>query len=174
MRTSRLEAFSDGVLAIIITIMVLEVKVPHGEEFADLADSATATDSLRAMSFLAMASARSSSCDMGAPSCVVGGSPTLWAFWHKRGTGNPEARGAAAAERVEVVEIVAVTGVRDHDLLRVDAVTGQRSGGPGSADTRSARASFAGGAHRSPPGAQVRLRKLPSGSRESRSSQPSV
>lgn len=41
MRTSRLEAFSDGVLAIIITIMVLEVKVPHGEEFADLADSAT-------------------------------------------------------------------------------------------------------------------------------------
>jgi TMEM175 potassium channel family protein len=29
MRTSRLEAFSDGVLAIIITIMVLELKVPH-------------------------------------------------------------------------------------------------------------------------------------------------
>jgi uncharacterized membrane protein len=28
--TSRLEAFSDGVLAIIITIMVLEMKVPHG------------------------------------------------------------------------------------------------------------------------------------------------
>ncbi|MEP7369013.1 MAG: TMEM175 family protein [Dermatophilaceae bacterium] len=28
MRTSRLEAFSDGVLAIIITIMVLELKVP--------------------------------------------------------------------------------------------------------------------------------------------------
>lgn len=26
----RLEAFSDGVLAIIITIMVLEMKVPHG------------------------------------------------------------------------------------------------------------------------------------------------
>jgi len=28
---SRLEAFSDGVIAIIITIMVLELKVPHGE-----------------------------------------------------------------------------------------------------------------------------------------------
>jgi uncharacterized membrane protein len=33
----RLEAFSDGVLAIIITIMVLELKLPHaGAEFADL------------------------------------------------------------------------------------------------------------------------------------------
>src|ERR1041385_7034346 len=30
MSTSRLETFSDGVLAIIITIMVLELKVPHG------------------------------------------------------------------------------------------------------------------------------------------------
>ncbi len=30
MPTNRLEAFSDGVLAIIITIMVLELKVPHG------------------------------------------------------------------------------------------------------------------------------------------------
>lgn len=29
MKTTRLEAFSDGVLAIIITIMVLEMKVPH-------------------------------------------------------------------------------------------------------------------------------------------------
>jgi TMEM175 potassium channel family protein len=37
MRTGRLEAFSDGVLAIIITIMVLELKVPHGESIADLA-----------------------------------------------------------------------------------------------------------------------------------------
>jgi uncharacterized membrane protein len=32
----RLEAFSDGVLAIIITIMVLELKVPHGEDLASL------------------------------------------------------------------------------------------------------------------------------------------
>jgi uncharacterized membrane protein len=36
MNKTRLEAFSDGVLAIIITIMVLEIKVPHGHEFADL------------------------------------------------------------------------------------------------------------------------------------------
>lgn len=32
MGKNRLEAFSDGVLAIIITIMVLELKVPHGEQ----------------------------------------------------------------------------------------------------------------------------------------------
>jgi uncharacterized membrane protein len=37
MNKTRLEAFSDGVLAIIITIMVLEIKVPHhAAEFADL------------------------------------------------------------------------------------------------------------------------------------------
>ncbi len=36
METNRLEAFSDGVLAIIITIMVLEMKVPHGADFAAL------------------------------------------------------------------------------------------------------------------------------------------
>ncbi|PWJ59954.1 putative membrane protein [Dyadobacter jejuensis] len=36
MTTSRLEAFSDGVLAIIITIMVLELKLPHGDHFEDL------------------------------------------------------------------------------------------------------------------------------------------
>jgi uncharacterized membrane protein len=33
---NRLEAFSDGVLAIIITIMVLELKVPHGVELTAL------------------------------------------------------------------------------------------------------------------------------------------
>src|SRR5215475_11499942 len=36
MRTGRLEAFSDGVIAIIITIMVLEMKVPHGDKLDDL------------------------------------------------------------------------------------------------------------------------------------------
>ncbi len=36
MNKTRLEAFSDGVLAIIITIMVLEIKVPHGFELQDL------------------------------------------------------------------------------------------------------------------------------------------
>jgi uncharacterized membrane protein len=34
---NRLEAFSDGVIAIIITIMVLEMKVPHGDSLATLA-----------------------------------------------------------------------------------------------------------------------------------------
>ena len=36
MGKGRLEAFSDGVIAVIITIMVLELKVPHGEDFAAL------------------------------------------------------------------------------------------------------------------------------------------
>ncbi|WP_369686033.1 TMEM175 family protein [Mariniflexile sp. AS56] len=37
MTKGRLDAFTDGVLAIIITIMVLELKVPHGGTFNDLA-----------------------------------------------------------------------------------------------------------------------------------------
>ena len=36
MGKNRLEAFSDGVMAIIITIMVLEMKVPHGTDLAAL------------------------------------------------------------------------------------------------------------------------------------------
>lgn len=36
MNKGRLEAFSDGVMAIVITIMVLEIKVPHGAELSDL------------------------------------------------------------------------------------------------------------------------------------------
>ncbi len=37
MHKARLEAFTDGVIAIIITIMVLEIKVPHGASFSELA-----------------------------------------------------------------------------------------------------------------------------------------
>lgn len=36
MTKGRLEAFSDGVIAIIITIMVLELKIPHGSDFSSL------------------------------------------------------------------------------------------------------------------------------------------
>lgn len=36
MKKGRVEAFSDGVLAIILTIMVLELKVPKGSEWKDL------------------------------------------------------------------------------------------------------------------------------------------
>ena len=36
MRTSRLEAFSDAVIAIIITIMVLELEIPHQTDLGSL------------------------------------------------------------------------------------------------------------------------------------------
>ena len=39
MSKARLEAFTDGVIAIIITIMVLEMKVPHGADVAALKSS---------------------------------------------------------------------------------------------------------------------------------------
>ena len=37
METNRLEAFSDGVIAVIITVLVLEMKVPHGPDLQALA-----------------------------------------------------------------------------------------------------------------------------------------
>ncbi len=40
MGKGRLEAFTDGVIAIIITIMVLEMKVPHGADLAAMTESA--------------------------------------------------------------------------------------------------------------------------------------
>lgn len=36
MKKGRLETFSDGVIAIILTIMVLELKIPHGAEWESL------------------------------------------------------------------------------------------------------------------------------------------
>jgi TMEM175 potassium channel family protein len=39
MPTRRVEAFSDGVIAILITIMVLELRIPHGTTWSDLSDS---------------------------------------------------------------------------------------------------------------------------------------
>ena len=39
MTKGRLEAFTDGVIAIIITIMVLELKVPHGADLIALQSS---------------------------------------------------------------------------------------------------------------------------------------
>jgi uncharacterized membrane protein len=36
MTTTRLEAFSDGVIAILITIMVLEFRIPHGDDWSSI------------------------------------------------------------------------------------------------------------------------------------------
>ncbi|WP_425955315.1 TMEM175 family protein [Xylanimonas sp. McL0601] len=52
MRTSRLEAFSDGVLAIIITIMVLGLRVPEGNDLRSLWDSAGGTVLTYVLSFI--------------------------------------------------------------------------------------------------------------------------
>jgi uncharacterized membrane protein len=54
MGRGRLEAFSDGVLAIIITIMVLEMKVPHGADLAALRPLAPVLSSY-VLSFLYLA-----------------------------------------------------------------------------------------------------------------------
>src|ERR671933_1764150 len=39
MPTGRMEAFSDGVIAILITVMVLELRIPHGTTWSALGDS---------------------------------------------------------------------------------------------------------------------------------------
>src|ERR1051325_11432390 len=39
MPTRRMEAFSDGVIAILITVMVLELRIPHGTTWSALGDS---------------------------------------------------------------------------------------------------------------------------------------
>ena len=48
MEKNRLEAFSDGVIAIIITIMVLELKVPHGDDARGAGAAAAGVPELRA------------------------------------------------------------------------------------------------------------------------------
>ena len=52
MNKTRLEAFSDGVIAILITIMVLELKVPHGADLAALRPLAARRSSRYVLSFV--------------------------------------------------------------------------------------------------------------------------
>ena len=48
----RLEAFSDGVIAVIITIMVLDLKAPHGESFEALVPLIPRCSSAMSLSFI--------------------------------------------------------------------------------------------------------------------------
>lgn len=84
MHKARLEAFSDGVIAIIITIMVLELKVPHGTELSNLAPLAPVFLSY-VLSFIYVAIYWNNHHHMFQVAKHVNG-PTLWAnvnllFW---------------------------------------------------------------------------------------------
>jgi uncharacterized membrane protein len=47
MHKGRLESFTDGVIAVIITIMVLEMKAPPGTDFAALASTCRCSSPMR-------------------------------------------------------------------------------------------------------------------------------
>jgi len=55
MKTNRIEAFSDGVMAILITIMVLELKAPHDPTPASLAKIMWPTFFAYVLSFIIIA-----------------------------------------------------------------------------------------------------------------------
>lgn len=80
MEKGRLEAFSDGVFAIIITIMVLEMKVPHGEDLAALAPLLPVFLSY-VLSFVYVGIYWNNHHHMLQASCRVTG-PVLWANLH--------------------------------------------------------------------------------------------
>lgn len=77
---NRMEAFSDGVLAIIITIMVLDLKVPHGETF-EVLSSLVPTFLSYILSFIYVAIYWNNHHHMLHATKVVSGS-ILWANLH--------------------------------------------------------------------------------------------
>jgi uncharacterized membrane protein len=80
MNKSRLEAFSDAVIAIIITIMVLEMKVPHGNDFEALSALLPIFISY-ILSFIYIATYWNNHHHLLQASIVVNGT-TLWANMH--------------------------------------------------------------------------------------------
>jgi uncharacterized membrane protein len=80
MEKNRLEAFSDGVIAIIITIMVLEMKVPHGDNWAALANLWPVFLSY-VLSFLYVGTYWNNHHHLIQASCRINGA-TMWANLH--------------------------------------------------------------------------------------------